>query len=367
MACEFIIRRSEDEDFEHWNKCYNEVTGRKRTLEQCLWQWRGLRGEASESWVICSVSTGEVVGHHGVMRIPFQRYGERLSVGKTENTFVMPAFRKRLYYPAYEKKVLARIQGSFGCIFTTATGISNGYINVLRRRLGYVPQGSAVCHALRMSSRAAGLLVCEKYRLPGVLSPLLGAGYSAVVSCLRKKRSGGVHIHGADFKDSVETLASFWQVNADCYPLTPERNEAFLQWRWLDNPHHEYELILFERKGLMVGYAVCSVRVLQTKSGMLDAVYVEDIVVQGNDEEDLKYCFVGIAKYYSNHDLVLFVTLDTSSSPMLALSGFNSFLSKHHMYRGPEFLARCAAKHQGEWYFSNALSEGTNYQNNVEL
>ena len=103
-------RCTQANDHEKLNAAYNRFTGQNRTLEQYLWQWVKTPFEPSESWVLEYTRTGEIVGHHGVMYLPFTQRGESIGGGKTENTFIDRHHAPKVFYLALEKKALQAMQ-----------------------------------------------------------------------------------------------------------------------------------------------------------------------------------------------------------------------------------------------------------------
>lgn len=176
---EYIFRRTEDTDYRAVNDAYNRFTGRSRTMEQYLWQWVHTPFEPSESWVIEHVPSDEIAGHHGVMYLPFTEKGKSISVGKTENTFVLTDHVRNLYYPRFEKVALNDMKDRFIYIYTTSPSVGRGAVGILRKRLGYSAVGRRVCFCLYGSRRAIKKLVPQRFPSLGPAAGLLSAIHCA--------------------------------------------------------------------------------------------------------------------------------------------------------------------------------------------
>jgi len=134
----YKLRKATNQDNEAINQLYNRITGRQRNLKEYNWEWLENPAGESERWVICEGSTGEIVGHHGLIPIRFNHRETTLLAGKTENTMVAPEHRNKFVYLSYEKRMLEKP--------------SRSSISSLRRREGVLLEGFGMVLATKARS-----------------------------------------------------------------------------------------------------------------------------------------------------------------------------------------------------------------------
>ncbi|MCT7655663.1 GNAT family N-acetyltransferase [Oceanimonas sp. NS1] len=102
MAEIYSYRRYKPGDEVAINELYFKVTGRRRTPAQYSWQWLEAPEGVGEIWLIEATDehgNTKLIGHHGIMPLAFTNKETELLFGKTENTMVLPEYRKRFYIP----------------------------------------------------------------------------------------------------------------------------------------------------------------------------------------------------------------------------------------------------------------------------
>jgi hypothetical protein len=232
------------------NALYQKVTGRVRSAEQFRWQWLDSPGGRGEIWLIEAMHDNgdiELIGHHGLMPVRFTKGEKDLLFGKTENTMVLPEYRRKILYPRFEKLFAEQYESRFHALFSTM-----GPSAAIRQRKahgyaaehawqslehGVFPFGSlARLFAYSGQWRSfAGLVKC----LPIFSRPVCG------VQCLSPQAAKSSSV----FDDYWTQARSFWGV-------VPRRDKADLTWRYWDNPYIEYETLVFERPEGVVGYVI---------------------------------------------------------------------------------------------------------------
>ena len=62
----------------------------------------------------------QVVGHHGVVRVPARINRQKLLAGRTENSMLLPEFRKKINYLNIERHLLETIFKRYDLLITTS-------------------------------------------------------------------------------------------------------------------------------------------------------------------------------------------------------------------------------------------------------
>ena len=79
------------------------------------------------------------------------------------------------------------------------------------------------------------------------------------------------------FNDEFDAL---WARTTGDFPISVLRDRAYLTWRYLENPVAEYVILIAERARGMAGYAVLSLRALETRG----VVAIAELLVAPGDE-----------------------------------------------------------------------------------
>ena len=137
MSVEYRYRQYRDGDAQAINGLYEAITGKSRTVEQYEWQWLQAPGGPGDIWLIEAVQEDgsvELIGHHGIMPVRFTRGRDDLLFGKTENTMLLPEYRRKILYPRYERRFAQRYEERFDALFSTF-----GHAAAIRQRraMGY--------------------------------------------------------------------------------------------------------------------------------------------------------------------------------------------------------------------------------------
>lgn len=135
---EFVLRRSRRSDGPALNDVYQQLTGIARTQEAFEWEWFDTPNGPNDSFVIIDRPSQQVVGHHGVVKVPIRINRQKLLAGRTENTMLLPEFRKKINYVNIERHLLETIFKRYDLLITTS-GKSAQY--AIRKRLGYIDCG----------------------------------------------------------------------------------------------------------------------------------------------------------------------------------------------------------------------------------
>jgi hypothetical protein len=344
----YILRRTEAADYLNLNAAYNSFTGRARSLEQYAWQWVATPFAASESWVIEYSPTKEIIGHHGVMYLPFTENGQAIAVGKTENTFVDAAHRTKFFYAAQERKALQAMEDRFKYIFTTFP--VDGLI-LIRKRLGYKSVGKIVSYHLNFSAERLKNSFNNRYP---ALSWLPVASCCYLAQCFVHKiffpETKDVWITPLNWSE-VEEISYFWKQNKSCYGITPDRTSAYLTWRFAKNPNKDYDLLRLSLDQKVIGYAIIN-RQENSKEN-----FIEDLIVLQGKEQYFYLALAALVNRFENQTLNIMILLQ--DDPLnCAINRLLKFLKRWLIILGTDLLVWGANESSAKWYFTRMMGEG---------
>ena len=251
------------------NELYYQVTGRRRTAAQFSWQWLEAPEGIADMWLIeATDDEGNVklIGHHGVMPIAFSSGNTDLLFGKTENTMVLPEYRRRIIYPRFEKRFSKSYEEKYDALFSTM-----GPTAAIRQRkaMGYefpVKWESVRCSTNGFFSETL-FLVKNFMKKAFKIHRSLRRSYEIL------------HRHGMLKDEEAENnvfFRDFWQQSRSNFCIAPRRNKEDLAWRFFHNPHKSH-LTLVMDEGDVKGY--CIISLSQKLAG---EALLEDFCVQSN-------------------------------------------------------------------------------------
>jgi len=360
---EYIIRPTKLNESAQLNIAYNSFTGRSRTLEQFYWQWMDTPFEKSESWSIEHRPSSSIVGHHGVMTLPFVQNGQPISVGKTENTFVLPEHANQIFYPGLEKEALNQIRHKYKYIFTTASETSKGAIARFRKRLGYVVYGPIVCYLLNANFKALRDLCAQRFSVYGnfsVLGALILKAAFIVTNQFSRFRAGKTDVVPIPWNE-LDELSYFWNEHRTYYGITPDRSSVYYIWRFKENPHNEYQLFKLAQMGRTIGFAVISHKTIKSDGFVSQSIMIEDLIVTKGEKRFFFDAFTALIKHFDTAEMILFITIQQQDQVNSAIQRLLGLLTGGAFKTGPDLLVWGYSGNLPTWYFTNILSEGTNY------
>lgn len=227
------------------NELYFRITGRRRDREQWKWQWQQAPGGAGDVWLIEAKHPGgsvELIGHHGIMPVRFTWGDKDLLFGKTENTMVLPEYRRKILYPRFESKFAAAYDARYHALFSTM-----GPVEAIRQRkaMGYTAEHRWV--RVENSRAPWGSLM----RLAA--HPRFRTVRPIVRACARPnprvRLPDGVEVLSADEARREPFLADYW-VRARCnWGVAPRRDADDLAWRYWDNPYSPHYAVVVRKPG----------------------------------------------------------------------------------------------------------------------
>lgn len=374
MATEYRSRRFRDGDAPAINALFEQVTGRRRSVEEFEWQWLSAPGGPGEIWLIEAVADNgdaTLIGHHGIMPIRFSRGSDDFLFGKTENTMVLPEYRSRILYPRFEKRFAAEYESRFSALFST-TGPPEALRQ--RRALGYRFSSTWVRARFATGVGAtarllSGILLRRIFaRRPG--SPQAG---EARYEPIKVSRAGAPLVLRAltDGQASRDDFFSgFWPGCRSRFGLTPRRDREDLDWRFWSNPYAQHINLVSDACSDETGYVI-----LKTNGARRRSVLIEDIVPSNPGIEGFRRLLVSALAWMRANgiDSADFATTrdqGTANDLIDAMSGRNLYnrrlLSRFHRQPSAQMPRKITASglaaglDTAGWFVTPMLSEGRN-------
>ena len=370
-------RKFQAGDEEAINELYFSVTRCKRTIEQFRWQWLSAPAGQGEIWLIeYEEDNGKktLIGHHGLMPLYFSNGEQDLVVGKTENTMVLPNYRRKMLYPKLERKFLESYKHRFDLLFST-----KGPAPAIRQRkaMGYDAKERWVSYSWKLG-------------LGGTLSRLL---YSISV-----KQNKNIKLRSLEklleisvvllkpfniFRRIPKTTFSmevledhqakehpffddFWEKCRYRYGVTPRRYREDLKWRYWENPNCEYITILINAEENCTAYAILRRRFKTTYT-------IDDFISQNSDLNFQKEIIENLCAWVSSKKgMVLdFTTTSDDKKFISALDSvkYDNIMKKFpysKIKKDPQLMPRKACIERGNvdesyltgWYVTPFYFEG---------
>jgi hypothetical protein len=237
------------------NELYWRITGRARTIDQFRWQWLHAPGGQGEMWLIEATHDDgrvELIGHHGIMPVRFTWADRDLLFGKTENTMVLPEYRRKILYPRFEKTFAEKYEGRFDALFSTT-----GPKAAIRQRaaLGYAADEKWI--NFERANGLLGPLAQLATRIPA-LSP--GLRWMARLRPLTRSHSSTkLSLLSAAEAAAAPFFRDYWGKARLDAGIAPRRDAEDLNWRYWSNPYGRHVAVVMEAPGGEQGYAVVEV------------------------------------------------------------------------------------------------------------
>lgn len=251
-------------DEEKINNLYFQVTGRRRSIDQFRWQWLDAPGGQGEIWLIeYENSNGDLllVGHHGVMPLRFSAGNVNLMFGKTENTMVLPEYRKKILYTRFEQRFLKQYEPRFNATFST---MGPSAAIRLREALGYTAENYWITYDWPLRVGATLDLLAAKVGRNTASSgcksfTILANTISKIFHKIPKK----TQCYPVPLVELTQDQAlnspffdTFWDNARLGYSITPRRDKIDLNWRFWSNPYAGYVTLISDRSPYGDAYAI---------------------------------------------------------------------------------------------------------------
>lgn len=227
------------------NELYFRVTGRRRSRAQWAWQWQQAPAGPGDIWLIEAMHPDgriELIGHHGIMPVRFT-WGEKdLLFGKTENTMVLPEYRRKILYPRFERQFAEAYEPRYHALFSTM-----GPAEAIRQRkaMGYTAEHRWVRteNGHEPWGSLARLAAHPRFRAIRPLVSVCGR------SNPRARLPKDVEVLSADEARKDLFLADYWARARRNWGVSPRRDAEDLSWRYWDNPYSSHYAVVVRRPG----------------------------------------------------------------------------------------------------------------------
>ncbi|PQA84825.1 hypothetical protein C5F52_02145 [Limnohabitans sp. TS-CS-82] len=293
MLIEFL----KDEDIEECNDFHNRAYGSKRSLAQWHWQFDQLLG-GKRPFVVAK-ENGQVVGTQALMPITMLDPKGEILTAKSEETLVDPSMRgkgvfQKMYEPLMAFALEQGVQSIWG--FTPANKAFEG--------VGfYVPgRTSQLVHPLSVRAAAAfGDSVGMGMRRVAMTAAIGAASFvSAARIALASNRAQGVRFEVLE-QPPAEGGALCREFVQGWGGTTILRDQAYLKWRYYDNPAVRATLLGAYRGDTLVGWVAYSLD--EASIG-----YIVDVIVLRTDDA-----------HHVLHDLMLQAVLNLRAAGAVAI------------------------------------------------
>lgn len=245
----YKLIKSSSDDIHKIVEIYNQVTGRNRTFYQHQWEWFCSPYE-NFSYII-QKKDGEIIGHHGLLRVEISYQKKKYKMAKTENTVI-----KKGYGPLYPKNEMAihkEYIPEFDVLMTTA---AQGVTRKLREKLGYEYFADYVTHLSLINFS----FILNRLRNKFIIALL--RGILPFVNLLFPNKS-----INKEFGHKIEPLngvllkkiEGLYSSVKDKYGFMQIRSADYLRYRFLDNPYTTFEVLLLYKRNDLVGVLIYSV------------------------------------------------------------------------------------------------------------
>ena len=318
-------RRYQAGDEKQINELYFHVTGRQRSIEQFRWQWLNAPGGQGEIWLIeYEQPNGEVllVGHHGVMPLRFSAGNLDLLVGKTENTMVLPAYRKKILYTRFEQRFLHEYESRFDATFST---MGPPAAIRLREALGYSAKHYWITNEWLIRAAAPLDFFASKVRSKHCYLATILNQTSKVFPKVSTKSQKHV-LQLTELTSEQAPVSSFfddfWETARSGYSIAPRRDKADLKWRFWDNPNINYFTLISENNSIGDAYAVLS--------EIDENIYqLDDFVCSPNSLELRSAMLVSVSNWVGDRggSILKFVTTSDSTDQVVGGGGLRDLNS----------------------------------------
>ena len=310
MAEKYSYRPYQPGDESAINELYFKVTGRRRTAAQFAWQWLNAPQGQGDMWLIeATDDSGNVklIGHHGVMPVAFSDGDTDLIFGKTENTMVLPEYRRKILYPRFEKKFIKIYSDRYDALFSTM-----GPAAAIRQRkaMGYE------FPAEWRTDRCCASLYSEFLFIASTVKNKLFPGFSSnanySVPFGKKEKSYRVLLRNGFLSSKEASNAGFfdefWNQAKANFSVSPSRRKENLVWRFWENPYKDHLTLIIDERELR-GYCVISL----TPRHNLE-VSLDDFCVQSNSTGEAEIIFNRLLRILERSGIYSLAVTSTTDS-----------------------------------------------------
>lgn len=154
------------------------------------------------------------------------------------------------------------------------------------------------------------------------METFLGKKFSSLNSISKKSKCDFKRIKNLD-----KNYIHFWNSVKSRYPITVERTEDYLNWRYLNHPLIDYHFMVLTENNIIVGYAILR---FENKNDELKAIRIIDLIVYEEFELDLLWKILDYCKKY-DADFIDFYCTGKFYSKTFDEFGFFNNLEKQYL------------------------------------
>jgi len=363
-APKFVFARDHGERAREINEFFNWFTKRSRTMDAYRWEWQTGPAGPAVVWTITDSRDGRIVGHHGIVFTPMVCRGVACVAGRTENTIIDPAVRKKLFYPAMEKRALNEALHSVPVMYTIH---SNGP-GPLRIRFGYAPVGRWTVFLPKVGAGyLRSLLVRGRRVLPAALPDAsLGVAARAAAAIYRvadrfaPRVAAWESVEIDDVTAVADEYQALWAEARAGYDFTIDRSLEFVRWRSTENPNLRFRTWALRSDGVLQGLVVAHRHAL----GNDGALYIDDLIVRSYDDPSFDRAVAALAGLDPGADTIVVMTLAIDTPLHRALRRRLPLQARLMDRFGARLFDEMLAHDAGQlaggrpWYVTAAFTEG---------
>lgn len=244
-----------------------------RLVAEGYWEWklRSLPTQAENEWV--AVADGKIVGHYAVTPVRFKVCDREFLIPHGCDAMTHPGYRRQGILSALGRRA-NEVWGRAGAPFQI--GFHYGGWGSVRERLGWQPV-ARLLWVKRWIRPFASL--AQRFRLPGTR---IWTRADSLFNRIRVPKEQDSDFGSAAGRFRLERVRRaggqfdrLWERLSSAYGILAIRDRAWVQWRYLDMPGVEQQLILASREDQPLGYIVF--RIAQ-EAGMVRAAIVDCFV-----------------------------------------------------------------------------------------
>ena len=234
---------------------YHQIFQKARDIKQ--WEWEFINTPEGSSTIRIIEDASRIIGHIALIPMRFEYFDREVIVGKSEDSGLSPEYRGKRLFGKLEKSCFDQASEKG---FSIAYSISRTAREV-HLKAGYHPLPSLKGYfvSLEHDFVAKELSKVLKLRTPG--ETLLKTTLKIFSNRFKKRfRTKPVKLE----KIAIEKINRFdgradelWNRFIDQHKvITVKRSASYLNWRFVDNPNHEYDIYMALYKDAPVGYLI---------------------------------------------------------------------------------------------------------------
>lgn len=249
-----VVRSYRSGDELEINRLFNETFATDRSLDE--WQWKFARNPTNVTMITVAESEGKIVGQYAEIWNLFQYCERNVLATMPVDNFIVP--RHRGGFKGVQKRMFEfpdrRRQGPLGFGFPTKAHYVVGL-----RMLKYLDLGRMPVLFKRLNIRL-GLRARMPWLPTSILEAIRSTFSYAYRAWLRVTLASAPLAISTAIVDSFDArFDELWARVKLKHNIICVRDQRYLRWRY-SKPDSCYQVVIAEKKGAVIGYAVVSVK-----------------------------------------------------------------------------------------------------------